>query len=75
MSVIIVFLIVSNVPVSLFASVKPYLFTTYFNVWELVLRQPVPWAEVANSVAILGAFSAGFFVVSWYIFLHKDILS
>jgi ABC-2 type transport system permease protein len=75
MSVIIVFYIISNVPVDLFTSMKPYLFTTYLNVWSKVLEEPIPWGEVLNSTAILGAFNIGFFLLTWYIFAKKDILS
>ncbi len=75
MAVIIVFLVISNIPVSLFAAIKPFLFTTYFNVWQHAMEQPIPWDKIASSVASLGAFSAGFYLVTWYYFVRKDILS
>jgi ABC-2 type transport system permease protein len=75
MTVIIVFLIVSNMPGELFATIRPYLFTTYFNVWQQAMAQPIPWFEILTSVSILGGFSVGFYLVTWYIFVNKDILS
>ena len=75
MAVIIVFYIVSNVPADLFTSVKPYLFTSYLNLWQKMFEDPVPWGDVLHSVFVLGAFSIGFYAVTWYIFLRKDILS
>ena len=75
MTVIIVFLIVSNIPVELFATIRPYLFTTYLNVWRQAMAQPIPWFEILTSVSILGGFSVGFYLVTWYIFVKKDILS
>jgi len=75
MTVIIVFLIVSSVPVDLFVAIRPYLFTTYFTVWQKVFEQPVPWMVILSHVGILGLFSVGFYVVTWYIFVRKDILS
>jgi ABC-2 type transport system permease protein len=75
MAVIIVFYIVSNVPADLFTSVKPYLFTSYLNLWQKMFEDPVPWHDVLHSVCVLGAFSIGFYAVTWYIFLRKDILS
>lgn len=75
MAVIIVFLVISNIPVSLFAAIKPFLFTTYFNVWQHALEQPVPWDKIASSVASLGAFSALFYLTTWFYFARKDILS
>jgi ABC-2 type transport system permease protein len=75
MAVIIIFYIVSNIPVELFESVKPYLFTTYLDVWSKVLEEPVPWSSVLRSAGVLGAFSIGFYAVTWYIFVRKDVLS
>jgi ABC-2 type transport system permease protein len=75
MAVIIVFYIVSNVPADLFTAIKPYLFTSYLDLWQKMFEDPIPWNEVLHSVYILGAFSIGFYAVTWYIFLRKDILS
>jgi ABC-2 type transport system permease protein len=75
MAVIIVFIVISNIPVALFTAIKPFLFTTYFNVWEHAVEQPVPWETIWSSVASLGAFSAGFYFVTWYYFVRKDVLS
>lgn len=75
MAVIIVFLVISNVPVDFFAAVKPYLFTTYLDLWQKMFADPIPWDEILHSVYVLGAFSVGFYLVTWYIFLRKDILS
>jgi len=75
MAVIIVFLVVSNMPVEMFKSVRPYLFTSYFTVWQKAMEVPVPWSEILSSVGILAAFSVGFYLVTWYIFVKKDVLS
>lgn len=75
MAVIIVFLIISTTQITLFATMRPYLFTTYVNVWQKVMEQPIPWSEIALHGAILGLFSIGFFLATWYIFVTKDVLS
>jgi ABC-2 type transport system permease protein len=75
MAVIIVLLVVSTLPVDLFAEIRPSLFTTYMNVWQQALVQPIDWREIARSVLILGGYSIGFFLSAWYIFARKDILS
>jgi ABC-2 type transport system permease protein len=75
MAVIIVFYIVSNVPADLFTTVKPYLFTSYLDLWQKMFQDPVPWSDLLHAVYVLGAFSIGFYLVTWYIFLRKDILS
>ena len=75
MAVIIVFLVVSNLPTSFFATVKPFLFTTYLNVWQKALESSIPWETLLQHVAILGCFSIGFYLATWYIFARKDIVS
>jgi ABC-2 type transport system permease protein len=75
MAVIIVFLIISNIPVSLFTAVRPFLFTTYFNVWQHAMEQQIPWRTIVSSVASLGAFTGGFYLLTWYYFVRKDILT
>lgn len=75
MAVIIGFIIISNIPVELFAALKPYLFTTYFTVWQKAFEQPIPWGTIAEHGTILVAFCVGFYLMSWYIFVKKDVLS
>jgi len=75
MAVIIIFYVIGAIPADLFREFKPYLFTTYLDIWQKALEQPIPWNEVLRSGAILGGYSIGFYLVSWYIFGRKDILS
>jgi ABC-2 type transport system permease protein len=75
MAVLIVFYVISNIPVDLFRQIKPYLFTSYLDLWQKVLEDPIGWKDLLSSVLILGGFSVGFFLVTWYIFVRKDILS
>jgi ABC-2 type transport system permease protein len=75
MGVNIVFLLVTVIPVDLFKDIKPYLFSNYMNVWQQVFEDPIPWESIRDSVAVLGAYSAGFVFIAWLIFRRKDILS
>jgi ABC-2 type transport system permease protein len=75
MAVIIVFLLVSTIPLDLFVTIRPYLFTTYMNVWQKAMEATIPWSTIASDMAVLAAFSVGFYLVTWYIFVKKDILS
>ena len=75
MAVIIVSYIIGNLPVELFTSMKPYLFTTYLDLWSKVFEDPIPWDAIRHSMLVLGGFSLGFYLVTWYIFLKKDVLS
>jgi ABC-2 type transport system permease protein len=75
MAVIIVFLLMTNIPISLFATIRPYLFTTYLDVWQEVLEYKVQWSTLALHVSYLAAYSIGFYIATWYIFVKKDVLS
>lgn len=75
MAVIIGFIIITNIPLELFDAIKPYLFTTYFTVWQRAFEQPIPWATIARHATILAGFCVGFYALTWYIFVRKDVLS
>jgi ABC-2 type transport system permease protein len=75
MSVIIVFYVIAGIPVDLFKSIRPYLFTSYLNIWQKAIEQPISWPDIARSALILGGFAVGFYGAAWYIFVKKDILS
>ncbi|MBX2990971.1 MAG: ABC transporter permease subunit [Bacteroidetes bacterium] len=75
MTVIIVFFILSNIQIEFFESIKPYLFTTYFNIWQMAFEDPIPWQTIAQHGGVLGGFIIGFYAVTWYIFVKKDVLS
>lgn len=75
MGVLIVLLIVSALPVELFETLKPYLFTSHLDVWMSVFDDPVDWADVAQSLAWLSGNSAVLTVAAWIIFVRKDILT
>jgi ABC-2 type transport system permease protein len=75
MAVLIVCFVVSTVDVPLFVAMKPYLFTSYMNIWGLAVEDPIPWEEISLSSTILLGYSAGFFTITWVIFTRKDILS
>jgi len=75
MGVLIVFLIVSVMPLEAFQSVRPYLFTSYIDIWQKIFADPVPWAQIREGVAWLGAYSAAMVLGAWLIFVRKDILS
>jgi ABC-2 type transport system permease protein len=71
----VIFLMVTVIPAELFQTIRPYLYTTYMDIWQRVFDDPVPWSRVATSASILGGYSLGFALVAWLIFRRKDILS
>jgi ABC-2 type transport system permease protein len=75
MAVIIVFMIISVIDVDIFVSIKPYLFTNYMSGWISFFDDPVNYAEVTKDVLVLGGHVIGFYIITLFIFLRKDILS
>ena len=49
MAVVIVFFVLGNFPFDFFRALNPYLFTTYMNIWQRFLDDPIPWQEIARS--------------------------
>jgi ABC-2 type transport system permease protein len=76
MAVVIVFLVLGNLPLDFFRSLKPYLFTTYMiNLWQQFLDIPIPWPEIGRSAIILGLHNAILFLIAFFVFKRKDIKS
>lgn len=75
MAVIIVLLLLGNIPVDYFERFRPYFFTTYLNVWQKVLDDPIAWGSIGKDLLVLGGYCVGFYIATWYIFVRKDILS
>jgi ABC-2 type transport system permease protein len=76
MAVVIVFLVLGNLPLDFFRTLRPYLFTTYMiNLWQQFLNTPIPWPEIGRSAIILGLHNAGLFLIALFVFKRKDIKS
>jgi len=75
MAIIIVFLIVSALQINFFRKIEPYLFTTYMSSWRLFFDDPVDYAALYKSIAILAGHIALFFGATVLIFKRKDILT
>lgn len=75
MAVIIVSIIIISLPFDLFQAVRPYLFVNYFDAWQKVFDDPVPWNIIRTDIAILTGFMLAFFLTAAVYFSRKDILS
>ena len=75
MAIVIIFFILGSLPFDFLESIKPYLFTTYMNVWQLCLNQPLDWGEIGKNVLALLGHDVLFFGISYLIFLRKDVKS
>ncbi len=74
-AVIVVGLAISNIPIEFFETIRPYIFTNYFDLWQMPFRDPMPWDAIRQSFLVMGSYSAIFICVSYLVFLRKDILS
>jgi ABC-2 type transport system permease protein len=75
MAVVIIFFIVGNLPFDSLEALRPYLFTTYMNIWQLFLDEPIKWNDVGKYSLTLLGHDALFFAISYFVFLRKDIKS
>ena len=75
MAVIIVSIIIISLPFELFQAIRPYLFVNYFDAWQKVFDDPIPWGVIRSDVIILLGFIAAFFLSAMIYFSRKDILS
>ncbi len=75
MSVIILFSIISNFSVGVFEPIKPFLFTSYLNHWQLFFENPIEWNKILKAATILFIHITAFYLIAHYSFKHKDISS
>ncbi|MFH1851354.1 MAG: ABC transporter permease subunit [Candidatus Neomarinimicrobiota bacterium] len=75
MSVLMIGLAVANIPIDVFEQIKPWFFTTYFDIWQQAFLDPIPWNDITFSLLILGGHLLVFAVLSLIAFNRKDILT
>lgn len=75
MAIIVISLIISETPISLFESVRPFLFTSYSDVWQKVFLIPIPLNDILFSIIVLLGYMILFLVTASCIFYRRDILS
>jgi len=75
MSVIILFTIIGSLDVTVFDTIKPYLFTTHMVSWRSFFEDPVPWSTIRQSVIILVAHNVVLVAIAIVRFNKKDITS
>lgn len=75
MAVIIVFYILSAINVELLQNLKPYMFTTYMQSWNIVFTSPVEMEEMWQAVIVQSIHIVFFLGLTFYLFRKKDITS
>ena len=72
-AVVISSIIISVLKIDALDVIKPYLFTTYFDIFFAPFQQPIPFDQIINNCLRLGVFSLIFFIMSYINFIRKDI--
>ncbi len=75
MAIIIIFFILSAIPLEMLEPIKPYLFTNYLSGWMNFFSDPVDLSKLWKDVSVLLAHIVVLFGASLLIFKRKDILS
>ncbi|MDF1611302.1 ABC transporter permease [Stygiobacter electus] len=75
MAVIIVFIILSAIPIEVLQNLRPYFFTSHLSQWNEFFNDPIDYNEIKNSAIILFAHIIALYGLTTFIFLKKDILS
>lgn len=74
-AIVILSFIIGNLPFEFLESLRPYLFTTYMGIWQLLLNNPINWGEVGKYALALIGYDAVFFSIAYVVFVRKDIKS
>lgn len=75
MAVIIIFIILSALPINVLQPIKPYLFTNHMMAFRDFFADPVPYSTIIKSAFVLIVHIVGLFGLTTFIFKRKDILS
>lgn len=75
MGVIILLTLITNLDMPLFATIKPWLFTTHMIAWKGFFSDPVPAAAMVKSALVLVAYVVLFVGATLVVFKRKDIQS
>ena len=75
MAVIIVFIILSAIPIEVLQNLRPYFFTSHLSQWNEFFNDPIDYNEIKNSAIILFAHIIALYGLTTFIFVKKDILS
>ncbi len=75
MAILIVGLAIANIPLTFFETIRPYLFTSYLDIWKKAFFEPIPWGDIGFNLAILAGHTFLFLIIAIRHFTKKDILT
>jgi ABC-type transport system involved in multi-copper enzyme maturation permease subunit len=60
---------------STFDFISPYFFTSHFQDWFNLLRQPIPWHSIRDAMIVFAVTIVALTAAGWAVFQRRDILS
>lgn len=75
MALIIIFIVLSALPIEALEPIKPYLFTNHMWQWRDFFADPIDYGAIVESALVLIGHIVVLFGLTTYIFKRKDILS
>ena len=72
---LIIGLAIANIPLTFFETIRPYLFTSYLDVWKKAFYDPIPWKDIGTDLFVLTAHLLLFLGITIRHFTKKDILT
>ncbi len=75
MAIIIALFIFSTIDLSIFSTLKPYLFTNYLGAWRLFFEEPLNTLKITKAAVVLCFHLFLFFGITALYFQRKDILT
>jgi ABC-2 type transport system permease protein len=75
MGVMIVFMVLTALPVEVLKTIREHFFTYHMDLWQRAFEDPIPWDQVRTSLAYFGAYSGAVVFGAWIVFVRKDVLS
>jgi ABC-2 type transport system permease protein len=60
---------------SVFDFLKPYLYTSHFDAWTNLFRDPVVWGPIWKALVNFAVWIVGMYGLAYFRFRRKDILS
>ncbi len=73
MAVLLIGLAISTLPLDWFQTIKPYIFSSYLDLWRYAFYDPIPWNTIGKYVGILVLYIGGFAGIALFVFNRRDI--
>ena len=71
MAIVVVSVIISETPLSLFEKISPFLFTSYTTVWQKAFLDPMPFSDIGLASVYLLLYISLYMGAAFFIFNRR----